>query len=119
MNPFWGISGYGGSDRIARSDASDASREAGVARRQSNELENRLNRTLLACEAMWSLMRGKLSLTDEELVRRINDIDLSDGKLDGKVRKQAVACPKCNRTISPRFPKCLYCGQAIVHDPFA
>ena len=61
----------------------------------------------------------KFGVTDIELVERINDIDLSDGRLDGKVRKTTVACPKCNRTISQRFPQCMYCGQPIVHDPFA
>jgi hypothetical protein len=68
---------------------------------------------------MWSLVREKLSLTDEDIVRRMNEIDLSDGRQDGKVQKSAVACPSCSRTISRRFPNCMYCGQAIVHDPFA
>ena len=49
----------------------------------------------------------------------VNDIDLSDGKLDGKVRKTAVSCPKCGRTIARRFQKCIYCGQPVLHDPFA
>jgi len=78
----------------------------------------RIDRMMLACEAMWSFLSEKLSLTDDELVQRMNDLDLSDGKLDGKVRKGAVSCPKCGRTISRRLPKCIYCGQPIVHDPF-
>ena len=82
------------------------------------ELEARLERTLLACEAMWTLLRDKIGLTDLELIERINDVDLSDGRLDGKVRKSAVSCPSCGRTISRRFPKCMYCGQAVMHDPF-
>ncbi|HNQ23489.1 MAG TPA: hypothetical protein PKK06_10385 [Phycisphaerae bacterium] len=83
------------------------------------ELEARLERALLVCEAMWSICREKFSLSDVDLVRRIHDLDLSDGKLDGKVRKPAVTCPKCNRTIGARFPRCMYCGQPVVHDPFA
>ena len=94
--------------------AADASRSAGAARRDAREVEDRLDRALLACEAMWSILRDKLGVTDLELIERINDIDLSDGRLDGKVRKTAVACPKCNRTISQRFPKCMYCGQPIM-----
>ncbi|MFQ5591842.1 MAG: hypothetical protein ACE5HE_11815 [Phycisphaerae bacterium] len=109
MSAFWSIA------------ASDVGRSASAGGKAAGAkaLENRLGSTLLACEAMWSIMRDKLGVTDLELVERINEIDLSDGKLDGKVRKTVVACPKCNRTISPRFPKCMYCGQAIVHDPFA
>ena len=105
--------------KIAAQEAAEAK---GSARRASTEarlLEDRLERTLLACEAMWTLMRDKLGITEAELVQRMNDIDLSDGQLDGKVRKTAVACPSCGRTIARRFPKCMYCGQPIVHDPFA
>jgi len=82
-------------------------------------MDDRLDRALLACEAMWTLLRDKLGVTDQELIERINDIDLSDGKLDGKVRKTPVACPKCRRTIAPRFNQCMYCGQPIMQDPFA
>ncbi len=116
MSVFWSMSAGG----VARSMAgeSTADNAATAARREAHELEARLDRALLACEAMWSILRDKLGVTDVELIERINDIDLSDGKLDGKVRKTAVACPKCNRTISQRFPKCMYCGQPIVHDPF-
>ena len=82
------------------------------------DLETRLERALLVCEAMWTFVREKLGVTDLELLQRVNDLDLSDGQLDGKVRKGAVACPQCGRTIARRLPKCMYCGQAIMHDPF-
>ena len=104
-----------------RAVADEAAKAHGAVRRVStdvNELEIRLDRTLLACEAMWTILRDKLGVTDQELVDRINAVDLSDGKLDGKVRKTAVACPSCGRTIASRFPKCMYCGQPIAHDPF-
>jgi hypothetical protein len=102
--------------------AQDAARAEGTARRVGTdviELEARLDRTVLACEAMWTILRDKLGVTDEQLIERINDVDLSDGQLDGKVRKTPASCPSCGRTISRKFPKCMYCGQAIVHDPFA
>ncbi len=117
MPIFWG----GGIEPLT-GGALDAASAAGDARRARNdvmEAAGRIDRVLLACEAMWSLFREKLELTDEDLVRRMNDIDLSDGKLDGRVRKSAVACPKCGRTIARRFPSCMYCGQAVVHDPFS
>lgn len=100
-------------------DVAEAKGAAREARTQQVEVEARLDRTLLAFEAMWTLLRDKLDLTDQELVQRINELDLSDGKLDGKVRKSPVSCPSCGRTLSRRFPKCMYCGQAVAHDPFA
>ena len=104
---------------VGPSAHAEATQAKGEARsRTVAEVEARLERTLLACEAMWTLLRDKVGLTDLELIERINDVDLSDGKLDGKVRKTAVSCPSCGRTISRRFPKCMYCGQAVMHDPF-
>ena len=99
----------------------DAAQTAGVARKAQTDVQEfaaRLDRAMLACEALWTLLRDKLGVTDEELAQRMNDVDLSDGKLDGKVRKGAVTCPSCGRTIARRFPKCMYCGQPVVHDPF-
>ena len=116
MPIFWGIpeppfgdsvntARYAGDTRSARNDAARSAA--------------RVDRALLACEALWSLIRDKFGLTDEDLIHRMNDIDLSDGRLDGKVQKAAYACPSCGRTISRRIPKCMYCGQAIMHDPFS
>jgi hypothetical protein len=93
--------------------------DAGAVRDNVSEVDARLERTLLAFEAMWTLLREKLGLSDLELIERINELDLSDGKLDGRVRKTPVSCPACGRTMSRKFPKCMYCGQAVMHDPFA
>ena len=106
----------------AHAGAQQAAQAEGVARRVGTdvaEVEARLDRTLLVCEAMWTLLRDKLGVTNDELIDRITEVDLSDGQLDGKVRKTPVSCPKCGRTISRKFPKCMYCGQAVAHDPFA
>jgi len=100
----------------------DSAKRGGEVRRTQTdmyELEARLDRAELVCEALWTLMRDKLGVTDEQLISRINDIDLSDGKLDGKVRKAAVACPKCHRQVGARFAKCMYCGQPVPKDLFA
>ncbi len=108
---------HGGAYHVA-SEAAEAKGQARGARTDVGALESRVERMLLTCEAMWTLLRDKLGVTDEELVRRVNDLDLSDGRLDGKVRKAPVACPSCGRAMSKKFPKCMYCGQAVVHDPF-
>lgn len=110
---------YGGASSSAFSAASAAESKAGSASQKVDDLAARCDQLVMVCEAMWTILRDKLGVTDEELVTRVNDIDLSDGKLDGKVRKTAVSCPKCGRTIARRFQKCIYCGQPVVHDPFA
>ena len=104
---------------VIASDAARAAGDARSARRSVDELEARIDRVMLVCEAMWSLLRDKLGMSETELLDRVNDLDLSDGKLDGKVRRTGHKCPACGRVIGPRFPICMYCGQAVQHHPFA
>lgn len=73
-------------------------------------LQQRLDRLTLVCVAMWSLMKEKTNVTEQELLDRVKEIDLMDGKADGKIGKQLSNCPKCGRVMSSRHQKCLYCG---------
>jgi len=118
MSSFW-LWRAVGSDSTAGVNAAGAAQDARTARRDVDSLEMRLDRAMLACEAMWTLLRDKLGVTDLQLIERINEIDLKDGNLDGCVGKTPVSCPKCRRTLSPKFSRCMYCGQPIMQDPFA
>ncbi len=91
-------------DREARNQARDA--RADVA-----ELGARVDRLSLITMALWSLVRDQLGLTEEQLAQRVQDLDLSDGKLDGKINPQATKCPKCGKMVSPRHARCWYCGR--------
>lgn len=117
MNIFWGMKGAMDAS-AAQVEASEARRRAAGAKSVADDVERRLDRALLACEAMWTLLREKVGVSDLDLLNRMNELDLSDGALDGKVAKSAVTCPSCRRTIARRHPKCMYCGQAVMHDPF-
>ncbi len=100
--------------------ATPGARNSRRAENQIDYLEARCDRLAMLCEAMWTLMRDELKLTDEQLIERINDIDMTDGRLDGQVnRGRAITCHECNRKVSRKFAKCLYCGALLAHDPFA
>lgn len=118
MSEFWPIYGDLRNPNV-NIDTAQVAGDARRARQIVDDMELRMERAMLANEAMWSLVREKLGLTDVDLAQRINEIDLTDGNLDGKVRKSAVSCPKCQRAIARRFNKCMYCGQMVVQDPFA
>lgn len=82
-------------------------------------LESEVERLLMITEALWSILQEKFGYDDQELVKRIVMIDMRDGKLDGKVAAAAPkSCPKCNRTLFKHRPRCLYCGEPVVTDPF-
>lgn len=78
--------------------------------RRLAELESRLDSLTLASMAMWRLIQQKHGITDEEFSAMVREVDLSDGRLDGRVAPEAKSCSSCGRAMSTRHVKCLYCG---------
>jgi len=74
-------------------------------------LADKIDSLGLICRAMWELVRGLYNLSDEDLLNKVQEIDLSDGKLDGKVKVKPKKCSKCGRPLSRRRMRCLYCGS--------
>ena len=71
-------------------------------------------------EALWTLLKQQHGFADEVLTKLIAEIDLRDGKLDGRAAAQSPQpCPFCGRPISTRRPFCLYCGKPVQTGPFA
>jgi ribosomal protein S27AE len=84
------------------------------------ELKFQVERLLITTEALWNILREKHGIEDEELARQMVMIDMRDGKLDGRVAKDPPRnCPKCGRVMAKSRPRCLYCGEPVVPEPFA
>jgi ribosomal protein S27AE len=78
-----------------------------------------VERLLLITEALWSILKEKTDLKDEELIRRIAEIDQADGKLDGrKAKAPPRPCPHCQRVLAKHRPRCLFCGKPVETTPF-
>ncbi len=90
--------------------AAQASSEAANARMSAREVSDRLEKLTLVCHAMWTLLQETTDLVEEDLFARMQELDLRDGVLDGKVTRTVYTCPKCGRKSAPRHNKCLYCG---------
>ncbi len=88
-----------------------AGRKAAEAKTDVKFLEDRLDRMTLLTTAMWTLVQEKVGVTEEELAARIEELDLSDGKRDGKINVKAQPCEGCGRKVSPRHFRCMYCGR--------
>lgn len=121
MHSFWDAHGRSDGSVVGR-DATIAAGHAGADARRAlqvnEELERRVERLSLMTEALWTLLRERLGLTDEELLSMAEEIDLSDGKLDGRVNRTSSACTSCGRMVSARHVKCIYCGTPVQRAPF-
>ena len=99
--------------------AENASATAGKARSQVDLMQLDVERLLLITEALWTLMKEKHGYSDEQLIQTVQEIDMRDGRLDGKVAKQPpLKCANCGRTIPTKRTICMYCGAATAEDPF-
>lgn len=103
----------------ARGRADAAAEQSRGVKSALHELERRTDRLALTTMAIWQLMSEKMGVTEADLEDKIREIDLSDGKLDGRVRVETNTCASCNRRLSKRHTKCMYCGadasQGIKH----
>ena len=118
MQLFWELRQQ---NQIAKAagDASSARSTARTLRDDVARLKRQCDKSMLICEALWTLMRDRLGLDEDELLKLVAKIDLTDGHLDGRVCRPPGTCPACNRTIPRRLTNCMYCGHEIDVDPFA
>ncbi len=97
----------------AAGDSARAKNVAASAERRTKILEANLAKTLMICETLWELLRDEHGWSDEALHKKLYEVDMRDGVLDGKNQRKAVECPDCGHTVSPRHPACIYCGRVI------
>lgn len=97
----------------ASSSANHAVAQSEQARSEVQRLHSELDRLTLVCRAMWSLLQDTSGLTEDDLLRRVEEIDLLDGKRDGRVQAQVVCCTQCGRINKPQRTRCMYCEAPL------
>jgi hypothetical protein len=97
----------------AKRSASQAASSADRIQTEVAELQGMVESLMLSCQAMWELCREQSHLTDEMLMQRMQEVDLRDGKRDGRIGMQASTCPACERPNNPRHECCIYCGRLL------
>ncbi len=86
---------------------------------QINQMQQDIERLLMITEALWQICKEDHNYTDNELIRRVAEIDMRDGKLDGRVKPtECHNCPHCQRKLAKHRPFCLYCGKPVAMDMF-
>ncbi|MBL8889019.1 MAG: hypothetical protein JNL67_03515 [Planctomycetaceae bacterium] len=122
-----GLFGMYGSDGIgersaaigAAADAQRAASQARDAEQRVKALEESLAKTLLICESLLEILRERSGLTEDDLYQKLREIDLRDGVLDEKNQTKPTECPSCQRRLSNRHARCLYCGHTFEKSTFA
>jgi ribosomal protein L32 len=95
---------------------SHAKAGAEQARSEMQRYKEELDRLSLVCRAMWSLLQDTSGLTEQDLMRRMEEVDLQDGQRDGRVRPKVVVCSSCGRNNNGRHTACLYCEMPIERE---
>lgn len=83
---------------------------------EMHSLQQKVEKLSLSCQAMWELIRDNTELTEEELFVKMTEIDLRDGKLDGRLGQQVLVCSNCGRKVSSKRSTCFYCGYALAKN---
>ena len=94
----------------ASSEAADAKYAARDASISIKELQDKLDYMSVVVTAMCELLEN-VGFTEETLIKKIQEVDMRDGKMDGKYL-QTKKCPKCDRIMAERHLTCIYCGTA-------
>jgi predicted hydrocarbon binding protein len=105
---------YTGSQAASRAESKATSLESQVKRLQAD-----LARSFMISEALWELLRDRAKLTEKDLHKKLYEIDMRDGELDGQNKRKAQKCPECKHMVSSRHPACIYCGKVMDDSVFA
>ena len=101
--------------------ANNAGAAARAAQTETQMLGAEVERLLMITEALWTFIKEEKGYSDEDLARKIAEIDIRDGKLDGRVSGGEEApkeCASCGRPVGKKRAVCLYCGEPIARNPF-
>lgn len=77
------------------------------------DLEMRVDRMSLACQALWELLEQHTEMNEKQLHEKMSEIDLRDGNRDGKIAMSVLVCPNCGRRSNSRRQMCIFCGRAV------
>jgi hypothetical protein len=76
-------------------------------------LESKIDALALVCQSLIELLRDQGGISESEIQAKISEIDLRDGRRDGRISGRPTACPQCHRPAHTRQRVCMYCGTTI------
>ena len=85
---------------------------------QIRQLEQQNDRLTLAVMALAEILRDQFQVSQDTIEAKMRDIDIRDGKLDGKMTRFGKLCRGCGRVNGAKRTACLYCGESLPQDSF-
>ena len=62
---------------------------------------------------MWEIIRDNTGVTEAMLRAKIEEVDLRDGKADGKITRTVMNCPQCGAKTNSKRRHCVMCGEVV------
>jgi hypothetical protein len=99
----------------ARNAAIDAGSAANRAENALAHLQDALDRQALVIRTLLTACEKAGLYTEQQFRELLDEVDLSDGRLDGKFKPQPAPreCPSCSKVNSKRAVSCMYCGAIL------
>jgi len=77
------------------------------------DLRRQIDKIALVNQALYELLRGRTGITDEDLRRKIREVDMRDGSEDGNIQASPLRCPKCSGVVTVGALFCQTCGATV------
>ena len=103
--------------QLTAQQAQEVARESAIS---ADKVQRNTERLYMVVQAMWELMKEKAGLSDSDLEAKVREIDMRDGKLDGRDMTQTgpQTCRQCGRTILSGQLVCSWCGAQFEGGAF-
>jgi len=112
MSFFWNIFQSQQIDH-ANSKAENANIKINQSKRDIRHLEDKIDALAVVTHALWELLEENTTLSKNDIEKKIEEIDLRDGKLDRKLSSNITHCEECGHKLNKRHSNCFWCGAAI------
>ncbi|HCE44487.1 MAG TPA: hypothetical protein DET40_13140 [Lentisphaeria bacterium] len=99
-------------DTLRKDQAKDAQGLAHQASVEGERLRDEIHHLTIITQAMWELLKTKTGATDEELKKKITEVEFEKAKA---YTTSTLKCKSCSRTVSIKSKTCVFCGEKIEH----
>lgn len=97
--------------------STDAQLDAKSAHKEIAQLQEKIDALSLLCRALFEELQIVSGITESQLRQRMAEIDLRDGKLDGKYDPKAIeTCSECGHKIKNNRSNCFWCGAKLTRE---